>query len=112
VQRREPSEFQSNIQSTSTMSNEEYAISSRKMASIDTSVRDASLNTREEFKDAPMGEALSEQTAQTERQRPKLDLNVSSKERKRGKSMFGLVLGTLKKAKLEDKERNASDAVR
>ena len=34
------------------------------------------------------------------------------RERKRGRGMFGLVLGTLNKAKVEDKERNASDAVR
>jgi len=46
------------------------------------------------------------------RKRPILDLNIDSRERKRGKSMFGLVLGTLNKAKIEDKERNASEAVR
>jgi pinin/SDK/memA/ protein conserved region len=46
------------------------------------------------------------------RKRPVLDLTLEPKERKRGKSMFGLVLGTLNKAKIEDKERNASDAVR
>lgn len=44
------------------------------------------------------------------KRRPKLDLNATG-ERKRGKSMFGLVLGTLNKAKVEDKERNASEAV-
>ena len=32
-------------------------------------------------------------------------------ERKRGKSMFGVLLNTLNKAKAEDKERNASEAV-
>lgn len=47
------------------------------------------------------------------KKRPRLDLNAGdSRERKRGKSMFGLVLGTLNKAKVEDKERNASEAVR
>jgi hypothetical protein len=50
-------------------------------------------------------------TATTERKRPRLDLGSLGTERKRGKSMFGLVLGTLNKAKIEDKERNASEAV-
>lgn len=47
------------------------------------------------------------------RKRPKLDLSAATnpRERKRGKSMFGILLGTLNKAKIEDKERNASDAV-
>ena len=48
----------------------------------------------------------------TNRKRPRLDMNTDARERKRGKSMFGLVLGTLNKAKNEDKERNASDVVR
>ena len=47
----------------------------------------------------------------TNRKRPRLDMNTDARERKRGKSMFGLVLGTLNKAKNEDKERNASEAV-
>lgn len=48
------------------------------------------------------------------RKRPRLDLSTAAdgnRERKRGKSMFGIVLGTLNKAKIEDKERNASEAV-
>lgn len=48
------------------------------------------------------------------KQRPRLDLSAAiggGKERKRGKSMFGLLVGTLNKAKIEDKERNASEAV-
>ncbi|TFK68456.1 hypothetical protein BDN72DRAFT_870936 [Pluteus cervinus] len=46
--------------------------------------------------------------------RPRLDLNAAAgdRERKRGKSMFGLLVGTLNKAKLEDKERNASEAAK
>lgn len=36
----------------------------------------------------------------------------SKKKRVGVKSMFGLALGTLKRAKVEDKERNASEAVR
>ncbi|KAJ8074423.1 hypothetical protein PM082_015324 [Marasmius tenuissimus] len=53
-------------------------------------------------------------TTDTTRKRPRLDLNAegSGRERKRGKSMFGLVLGTLNKAKIEDKERNASEAAK
>ena len=56
------------------------------------------------------------------RKRPRLDLtlgagekdpeNANGRERKRGKSMFGLLLGTLNKAKSEDTERNKSEAVR
>lgn len=49
--------------------------------------------------------------AATGKKRPRIDFTVLSSERKRGKSMFGIVLGTLNKAKLEDKERNASEAV-
>ena len=45
------------------------------------------------------------------RKRPRIDMATEPRERKRGKTMFGLVLGTLKRAKTEDKERNASDAV-
>lgn len=45
------------------------------------------------------------------KRRPRLDLG-DPRERKRGKSIFGLVLGTLNKAKVEDRERNASEAVR
>lgn len=55
-------------------------------------------------------DAEQEPDSQPARKRPRIDLGVS--ERKRGKSMFGIVLGTLNKAKIEDKERNASEAVR
>jgi hypothetical protein len=46
------------------------------------------------------------------KKRPRLDLTVGPRERKRGKSMFGLLVGTLNKAKNEDEARNASEAVR
>lgn len=52
--------------------------------------------------------------AQVTKKRPRLDLSSTGtdpRERKRGRGMFGLVLGTLNKAKVEDKERSASDAV-
>ncbi|RDB20694.1 hypothetical protein Hypma_012198 [Hypsizygus marmoreus] len=49
------------------------------------------------------------------KKRPRLDLSAlegGGRERKRGKSMFGLLVGTLNKAKIEDKERNASEAAK
>ncbi|KAF8959982.1 hypothetical protein BDZ97DRAFT_1906062 [Flammula alnicola] len=48
------------------------------------------------------------------RKRPRLDFSAAAggRERKRGKSMFGILVGTLNKAKIEDKERNASDAAK
>lgn len=59
-----------------------------------------------------MQDAPTENPHGAPRVRPKLDLTLSGgKERKRGKSMFGLLVGTLNKAKNEDKERNASEAV-
>jgi len=45
------------------------------------------------------------------KKRPRLDLGAG-RERKRGKSMFGILVGTLNKAKIEDKERNASEAAK
>lgn len=45
------------------------------------------------------------------KKRPRIDLTTESRERKRGKSMFGILLGTLNKAKKEDRDRNASEAV-
>lgn len=48
--------------------------------------------------------------------RPRFNFNVqggaaAGAERKRGKSMFGVLVNTLNKAKAENKERNASEAV-
>ncbi|KAF8883294.1 hypothetical protein BD779DRAFT_1540541 [Infundibulicybe gibba] len=50
----------------------------------------------------------------TSKKRPRLDLTgtAGNRERKRGKSMFGILVGTLNKAKIEDKERNASEAAK
>lgn len=45
------------------------------------------------------------------RKRPRLDLS-DPRERKRGKSVFGMLVGTLNKAKNEDKQRGATEAVR
>lgn len=50
--------------------------------------------------------------AQQTRKRPRIDLTIEPRERKRGKTAFGLLLGTLTKAKTEGQERNASEAVR
>jgi hypothetical protein len=66
--------------------------------------------------DATMQEAQPAEAtataAATPRKRPRLDLTIEPRERKRGKSMFGLLVGTLNKAKTEDEARNASEAVR
>ncbi|KAI9441564.1 hypothetical protein H4582DRAFT_2055441 [Lactarius indigo] len=51
-------------------------------------------------------------TAAAPKKRPRLDLTVEPRERKRGKSMFGLLVGTLNKAKTEDEARNASEAAK
>ena len=61
-----------------------------------------------------MQESTNTTTAAPAKRRPKLDLRalgVGGGERKRGKSMFGVLVNTLNKAKAEDKERNASEAV-
>ena len=71
--------------------------------------------TPEPAQDTPMSvsaELAPPEGAEKTKKRPRLDMAVEPRERKRGKTMFGLVLGTLTKAKKEDKERNASDAVR
>ncbi|KAF7370702.1 Pinin-SDK-memA domain-containing protein [Mycena sanguinolenta] len=71
--------------------------------------------------DAPVAEPLSPSApkppptepaamATANKRRPKLDLSEPQK-RKRG-GMFGLLLGTLNKAKIEDKERSASEAAK
>ncbi|KAH9915349.1 hypothetical protein B0H21DRAFT_703390 [Amylocystis lapponica] len=53
----------------------------------------------------------SAQAAKTKK-RPRLDLAVEPRERKRGKTAFGLVLGTLNRAKNEDRTRGASEAAK
>jgi hypothetical protein len=52
----------------------------------------------------------TEVTENENKKRPRFDFGAG-RERKRGKSMFGILVGTLNKAKIEDKERNASEAV-
>ncbi|KAG5719399.1 hypothetical protein E4T56_gene13446 [Termitomyces sp. T112] len=55
---------------------------------------------------------MAEEAApETAKKRPRLELD-GGRERKRGKSMFGLVIGTLNKAKIEDRERSASEAAK
>ncbi|KAK2463029.1 hypothetical protein APHAL10511_004684 [Amanita phalloides] len=56
-----------------------------------------------------------ETAAPTLKKRPRLDLADATgdkRDRKRGKSMFGILLGTLNRAKIEDKERSASEAAK
>lgn len=77
-------------------------------------VEDTPTNTTE-AQDAQMQDAIETAAgsgATQTRKRPRIDLAVESRERKRGKTMFGLLLGTLNKAKNEDKERNASEAAK
>ncbi|KAI0764290.1 hypothetical protein BD413DRAFT_190870 [Trametes elegans] len=84
--------------------------------STEEAVRDTSVPAQEasmqvEATPAPDAEGVADAKPSTKK-RPRIDMDVEPRERKRGKTMFGLVLGTLAKAKNEDKERNASDAVR
>jgi hypothetical protein len=67
-----------------------------------------------ESQDAKMHEPPTAPAAMAtaNKKRPKIDFTVLSGERKRGKSMFGILVGTLNKAKIEDKERNASEAAK
>ncbi|VDC05676.1 unnamed protein product [Peniophora sp. CBMAI 1063] len=80
------------------------------------SVEEAATTKSPEPTDAPMDAAPADAapSGPGERRRPRLNLAAAlgGGERKRGKSMFGLVLGTLNKAKDEDKARSASDAAR
>ncbi|KAJ7043507.1 hypothetical protein C8F04DRAFT_1175317 [Mycena alexandri] len=65
-----------------------------------------------ESESAPSARVPTEPAAMASqnKKRPRLDLSEPQK-RKRG-GMFGLLLGTLNKAKIEDKERNASEAAK
>jgi pinin/SDK/memA/ protein conserved region len=66
------------------------------------------LDTDATMQDAPQATTPG---AVAPKKRPRLDLTIEPRERKRGKSMFGLLVGTLNKAKTEDEARNASEAV-
>ncbi|KAH9856837.1 hypothetical protein C2E23DRAFT_809414 [Lenzites betulinus] len=59
-----------------------------------------------------VADADENQAAGISKKRPRIDMAVEPRERKRGKTMFGLVLNTLTKAKTEDKQRNASEAAK
>ncbi|EKM53537.1 uncharacterized protein PHACADRAFT_259966 [Phanerochaete carnosa HHB-10118-sp] len=81
------------------------------MSTEETAQIDENPNT--ESQDAQMQDAASPRSAAAEaRKRPRLDLTTDARERKRGKTMFGLVLGTLNKAKNEDRERQNSEAAK
>lgn len=94
-------------------------VAANDQADHDTSMAPASplspttnMNADEPRQEQDEGRGAGQRQPTKPHARPRLDLSTAPKERKRGKSMFGLVLGTLNKAKIEDKERNASDAVR
>lgn len=63
--------------------------------------------------EAPKSPTETTHATDETKKRPRLDFSAATggRERKRGKSIFGILVGTLNKAKIEDKERNASDAV-
>ncbi|KAI0915359.1 hypothetical protein AcV5_003852 [Taiwanofungus camphoratus] len=46
------------------------------------------------------------------KKRPRIDLTTEPRERKRGKTIFGLVVGTLNKARSEEGARGASEAAK
>ncbi|KZT65423.1 hypothetical protein DAEQUDRAFT_768889 [Daedalea quercina L-15889] len=56
--------------------------------------------------------APTEEPTKAGRKRPRIDMAPDAGQRKRGKSMFALALGTLTKAKNEDRERNQSEAAK
>jgi pinin/SDK/memA protein len=78
---------------------------------VQVSGNDQALDTDATMQDAQTAQATAAAAA-APKKRPRLDLTIEPRERKRGKSMFGLLVGTLNKAKTEDEARNASEAVR
>ncbi|KAI8968830.1 hypothetical protein BD414DRAFT_503674 [Trametes punicea] len=68
-------------------------------------------DTSMQVESTPAPDASAEAQPATKK-RPRIDMAVEPRERKRGKTMFGLVLGTLTKAKNEDQERSASEAAK
>ncbi|KAG9312257.1 hypothetical protein JVU11DRAFT_7559 [Chiua virens] len=78
------------------------------------STEESTQEVQADVQDAKMREPPTAPAAMAtaNKRRPRIDFTVLSGERKRGKSMFGLVVGTLNKAKIEDKERNASEAAK
>ncbi|KDR69906.1 hypothetical protein GALMADRAFT_230539 [Galerina marginata CBS 339.88] len=80
------------------------------MSSEEVPAADTQVDTAE----APKSPTEPTSTAHDTKKRPRLDFSAAAggRERKRGKSMFGILVGTLNKAKIEDKERNASDAAK
>jgi hypothetical protein len=92
----------------------------KSMCSLFISTRPVLTQSRAEKGNSPI-EATDVPKSPTEpapavetKKRPRLDVSEISggRDRKRGKSMFGILVGTLNKAKIEDKERSASEAVR
>jgi len=73
--------------------------------------KDHTMDTDTTMQDAQPAQATAA-VAAAPKKRPRLDLTIEPRERKRGKSMFGLLVGTLNKAKTEDEARNASEAAK
>jgi len=78
---------------------------------IQVSGNDQPLDTDATMQDVQPAQATAAAAA-APKKRPRLDLTIEPRERKRGKSMFGLLVGTLNKAKTEDQARNASEAAK
>jgi hypothetical protein len=78
---------------------------------IQSPAKDQTMDTDATMQDAQPAQATAAAAAAAPKKRPRLDLTIEPRERKRGKSMFGLLVGTLNKAKTEDEARNASEAV-
>ncbi|KAI9465213.1 hypothetical protein BJY52DRAFT_1388339 [Lactarius psammicola] len=74
-------------------------------------IKDEAADTDEIMQDTEPTQATVAAAA-APKKRPRLDLTIEPRERKRGKSMFGLLVGTLNKAKTEDEARNASEAAK
>jgi len=76
-------------------------------------IRSTRTETQVDTAEMPKSPTEPVQTANDTKKRPRLDFSaaIGGRERKKGKSMFGILVGTLNKAKIEDKERNASEAV-
>ncbi|TFK19432.1 hypothetical protein FA15DRAFT_674450 [Coprinopsis marcescibilis] len=72
------------------------------------------VETKTQASDVPTTPTEQTPQASGERRRPRLNLGAAlgGGERRRGKGMLALALGTLNKAKIEDKERNASEAAK
>ncbi|EAU91835.1 hypothetical protein CC1G_04602 [Coprinopsis cinerea okayama7 len=70
------------------------------------------VDTKADTPASPTAPSGNGQPSTTERRRPRLDLNAALGGDRKRKGILGLVVGTLNKAKIEDKERSASEAAK